>query len=144
MKENNEDNIQNGIKHIVETILGTEDQTAKYKEADIRENSNMALISYLIPPVPFIVERSSKYVRFHSNQGMNNFAWLILLMLFMWVVDVAFAWDNYIKAIRIIIVVLYIILSVIGIYNVINNKAREIPLAGKVNFIDIFSGLFGK
>ena len=143
-KETDDEHIQNGLKDIVERILGTRDKTGEFKENDIIENQNMALISYFIPPMPFIVERSSKYVKYHSNQGMNNLAWALLLLLFMWIVDVAFAWEHFIRTIRIIIGLVYIGLSAAGVYNVHEKKARDLPFVGKFNIIDKITDLFTK
>ena len=143
-KETDDEHLQNGFKDMFERILGTADRTGNFKENDINENTNMALISYIIPPIPFFVERSSKYVMFHSNQAMNCFLWLIILMIFMGIVDYAFTWERYISAIKSIIFLVYLALCGIGAYNVHEKKAKELPLINKFNLVDVLSNLFSK
>ncbi len=57
----------------------------KYKEkseitkSEIAEGRKMALLSYIIPIIPyFYKEQENKFVKFHARQGMNLFLLLII------------------------------------------------------------------
>ena len=72
------EDIENSVKAFFQEIIGTEDKTSTFKEKERMDNKWMAMMSYIIPPIPFIAERHSGYVKFHSNQGMNMLIWYLL------------------------------------------------------------------
>ena len=101
-----------------------------YSEKDKEENKGMAILSYIsfLALIPYLMEKDSKWVRFHAIQGMNLFiigliSWAIgLVPLIGWLVS---------GAINIVIV----ILSIIGIINVCNGEAKELPIVNNFKFI---------
>ena len=141
--DNLNDGVEDSIKHFVVTVFGTEDHTAEFLEKEREENKVMAFLSYVIPPLPFLVERTSKYVKFHSNQGMNLLVYLLICMITAWILNIAFNNHRYVQIFQRIYLILYMVFCCIGIYNALNDKAREIPLASKFNWIDIFCNFFG-
>ena len=145
MSNNKREDITENLKDIFQKVIGTIDYTDNYKELDRTENRTMAMLSYLIPPIPFIVERNSAYVRFHSNQGMNALVWYILISLFIWVVSTGFPnLASLTGSLRIIINIIYISLAAFGVMNTIKNKARELPITSRLNIVTIISDFFGK
>ena len=142
--EQKNDGIVESIKMFFSKITGTNDYTSRYKEKEIEDNKGFAFLSDVIPFIPFIVERNSKYVCFHSNQGMNCLVWFLLMFAFSKVMEVGFNGSPLVGTFRMIVTLIYIVLCVIGIIHVLNNRAREIPVLSKVNIISFCAGLFGK
>lgn len=143
MSNNDKEELINNLKDIGRDFIGTQDYTEKYREEERTEKKTMAVLSYILPPIPFIAEKDSKYVKFHSIQGMNLLVWFIFLMLFVWVLDTALpAWEGITDFLNIITILSYIVLVVIGVINAVNNKAKELPIVSKLNFITIVSDFF--
>lgn len=136
------DDIENSLKAFFSNIIGTEDRTSDFKEREREDNKWMAMLSYIIPPIPFIAERHSKYVKFHSNQGMNLMIWYILLTAFIAVVDTALPWTFLVSAMRWIVNLSLFALMAFGIIDTINAKARELPIVSKLNIMTIISKFF--
>ncbi len=137
------EDILNNIQAAVQDFLGTEEHTANYKEKDRTDNRYMAMLSYILPPIPFIAERHSGYVKFHSNQGMNLLIWYLIMCAFIWILDVAFTFDSIINLIRIIVNIVLVALMAFGIINTLNDKAKELPIISKVNIMTVICDLFG-
>ena len=55
------------------------EQSEEITESEIQEGKNMALLSYIVPVIPyFYKEKENKFVKFHARQGMNLFLVLII------------------------------------------------------------------
>lgn len=141
---NKKEDIGSNLQAMFQSLLGTEEHTDNFRDNDRAENKGMAILSYIIPPIPFIAERHSEYVKFHSNQGMNLFVWYILIRLFSWMLHSAFPWDSAIDKIELIINLLYIGLVIFGVVAALHDKAKELPLVSKLNLINIVGSFFGK
>lgn len=105
------------------------------EEAPVKEQPNiMALISYIgfLCLIPVLTKEKDEFVRFHAKQGLVLLAgelatWLIFsLAPFFWL------FSNLLGA-------LWLILSIIGIMNVINKEKKELPLLG--SFADKLAAL---
>lgn len=139
---NDDKNLNDNLKNIFQTVTGTTDYTNKFKEKEREENLLMAVISYIIPLIPFFVERHSKYVKFHSNQGMNLLVWGILALAFGMILNTAFPGKGITNFYSFIIKVLYVVLALFGVINALQAKAKELPLVSKLNLINIISSFF--
>ena len=86
-------------------------------ERDISENKLWALLAYLgiLCLVPLLAKKDSSFAQFHAKQG--------LVLLIGWVVSwiPVFGW---------IIWVGVVILSIIGILNVLSGEMKPLPLIG--------------
>lgn len=86
-------------------------------DKDIKENKSIAVLSYIgvLCLVPFLTKRKSKFVRFHSKQG--------IVILIGWV----FTWFPFWGwALGVVL----LILSIIGISNVLDEKYKKLPVIG--------------
>lgn len=146
MSNNNKrDSITDNLRYIFQSVVGTLDYTEKFKEQDRVDNRTMAMLSYIIPLIPFIVERNSAYVKFHSNQGMNLFVWYIIVFSFLKITSTGFPpLRDMISFLILLVTLLFISLIVFGIFNTLKDNAREIPIVSKLNLITIVSDVFGK
>lgn len=136
------EDIENNIKAFFQEIIGTEDKTNNFKEKERMDNKWMAMLSYIIPPIPFLAERHSGYVKFHSNQGMNMLIWYLLLLAFIMVIDAAFPWKFIVNGLRWILNLSLVALMAFGIIGTINCQAKELPVISKLNLMTIISDLF--
>jgi len=133
-------------------IFDTEDTTSEYDKDDIKNNTFLAILSYLGPLalIPYFVNTDSKFVKYHSIQGMNLLIiWLIYTIL-----------NNLLSLIKVremlnfttfkasrLVTPIWItfplnllgvgigILSIIGIIYVCEGKAKELPIIGKLKII---------
>jgi len=126
------------LKEKTEDIL-KEAKTSKQKfdKKDIEENKAMAALAYIIAPVPYFVETKSKWVHYHAIQGMNLFIIFILLSLGVSIINSLILWPfTFVKTIlRTTLYVFIVIFTIIGIVNVCNGEAKELPLINKFKFI---------
>lgn len=126
------------LKDKAEEILkDIKDNTKKFDKKDIQENKAMACLSYILPPVPYFIENKSKWVRYHAIQGMNLFIIFIILSLAVSVINSLILGSfEYLQTIlRTILNVFAAIYAIVGIINVCNDEAKELPLINKFKFI---------
>lgn len=126
------------LKDKAEDILkDTKVSSKKFDKKDIEENKAMACLAYIIAPVPYFVETKSKWVKYHSIQGMNLFIINVLLCLFVSIICSLIIWPfSLIKALlKAGLYSFMVIYAIIGIINVCNCEAKELPIIGKFKFI---------
>lgn len=133
IKEKTED-----LKDKTEEVLkNIKDNSKKFDKKDIEENKAMAAFAYIIPPVPYFVETKSKWVRYHAIQGMNLFIIFIILSLGVSILNSLVLWIlPFLKVIlRTALYTFIVIFALIGIVNVCNGEAKELPFINKFKFI---------
>ena len=148
IKENFEEKTKDIKKEIKETteelkdkaeeiLKKTKDNSKKFDKKDIEENKAMACLAYIIAPVPYFIENKSKWVKYHSIQGMNLFIINVLLCLFVSIISSLIFWPFFIlKALlKAALYSFMVIYAIIGIINVCNCEAKELPIIGKFKFI---------
>lgn len=88
----------------------------------------MGVLAYLGPLVfiPFFLAKDVPFVKFHVKQGLVLFVveailWVLMEVMFLWIL----------APIITILNIGLLILSIIGIINVVQDKQAEVPLLGK-------------
>lgn len=107
-------------------VIGNDGFSAKEKE----DGKLMAILSYVgvLSLVPYLAEKDNKWVRYHAIQGVNLFIIEVILYIIRmipilgWIVG----WLGSIVT---------LVISIIGIVNVCNGEAKELPIVGKIKFI---------
>ncbi len=135
------------IEEKILILLETTDHTEEFSLNEIESGKALSIVSYLIPIVPFILSKKNNYIHFHTINGMNLlFAYLIFLIIkrtlsyiFGTPCDLVSGLKCIILPIslRITFALINMILSLIvllGLLNVCNNKAKELPLINKIKF----------
>lgn len=69
--EKSEDSASNVEKKIKSIINDVKDESESISKEEIESGKGMAILSYLLPFIPYFVEKKNKFVRFHAVQGMN-------------------------------------------------------------------------
>ncbi len=125
-------------------LFDTKNSTKLFKQKDIDENCNLALISYIpfLFFVPMIVKPCSGYVRYHGIQGLTLFIISVVLEFFDILLSAIFtcALNDMPAVICTIIVTVVINLSILlfistGIANAVKGEARELPIIGKYKLL---------
>ena len=119
------------FKKNLEDLNNTPDTTDQYAEDDIQQNKLMAILAYLnlLVLIPLFAAKNSPFASFHVNQGII----LLLITIVINVLDsVVFIVPNIIFT---ILRILIIALALLGIYNVISGKAKELPLIGGIKIL---------
>lgn len=126
----------------------TADTTAQFTPQEIEEGKVMSILAYLgiLVLVPILAGKESKYIRFHANQGLLLclawIAWVIIdgilnavLRAILW--RGLSMWDLYYTTSWILDLVYLVIgvLAIIGIINVINGRAKDLPVIGKYRIL---------
>ena len=122
-------------------LNNTADTTAEYDPADITNNKAMGILAYLGPLcfIPMFAAKESKFARFHTNQGLilliSCVAWSIVYSILNWII-LAISWRLYfISSIIGLFSLAFLALCVLGIVNVANGRAKELPIIGKFKIL---------
>jgi len=113
------------------------DHTSEFTKEEIDNGKGMAVLSYIgiLALIPYFVEKNNKFVIFHAKEGLNLFllsviagtisSFLVLIpLLGLILVIVPFA-----------VSIMQIVLMVMGIVNVANGQAKELPVINKFKII---------
>jgi len=147
---NNENKVADAVNEVWNDVKeGTQNVTEKFNEAlnDVKDESNtvtedeikngtlMGVLSYLLPFIPFLIEKENKFVIYHAKQGMNLFILAIVFAVLGALFGVIPVLGWFVSTVCSIINIGIIILCVLGIINVCNGKAKELPIVNKFKFI---------
>ncbi len=132
-------------------ILSTKDATKDFDKKDISSGKGMAILSYIIPPVPYFVEKDNKYVRFHARQGMDllviYIVWYIISNFLSNSIQVATSCGTvfglelgntckitpwWVTFPIMLISLLIGLIALFGLISAIQDKAKELPLINKI------------
>ncbi len=136
------------IDTVAQKLGNTTDNTSDFSKTDIEANKGPALLSYfgLLVLVPIFVAKHSPYARYHANQGLVLFVGMLVWGIIEGVVTALLRallgnalglWGIYSlcgTALNIVYVG-FSVLAVIGIINVLNERAKELPIIGKYKLL---------
>ena len=115
-------------------IKNTPDTTSEYTKEDIDGNKVMGILAYLgiLVLIPIFGAKESKFARFHANQGLV----LLIAEIILGVVSSILGGIPVIGwIISTVITIADVALSILGIINVVNGKAKELPFIGKFKLL---------
>jgi uncharacterized membrane protein len=109
-----------------ETKKPAETPAPANKPASEKKINVLAMISYLgvLCLIPYLSKEADKFAKFHSKQGLV----LFLFEIASWTIMFFIPFMGFIIAN--LIGLLWVVLSVIGILNVINNAETKLPVIG--------------
>lgn len=120
-----------------ERITNTADTTSAFDPADIGQNKAMAILAYIswLVLIPLFLAKSSKFASYHANQGLvlaiiELICWIVLgilggLPLLGWIF----------RLVNGLLGIVFLIFSILGIVNVVNGRAKELPLIGSIKLL---------
>lgn len=111
-------------------------------ESEIKEGRNMALLSYIIPVIPYLYkEKENRFVKFHARQGMNLFLLLIIYTVVYNIITATVKVSQTISRGGIKIVTPWwitfplsiigcalAVMDIMGIAQVLNGETQELPI----------------
>lgn len=121
---------QTKFEEFVDDFTNTADTSAEYTAEDVANNKLMAILAYLslLFLVPLLAAKESPFARYHTNQGVILFIIHTVGVLLTQIPEVGWI-------VGAIISVFTTVLTIIGILNAYNGKAKELPLVGKFRII---------
>ena len=125
------------MKEKFDQVTDTKDTTASFDKSDIEKNKNLSILAYLswLVIIPLCVAKDSKFARYHCNQGLvlaiAEIAAAVVLSLLAQIPYVG--WIFWI--LEGLVWVLCVVLTILGIVNAANGKAKELPLVGGIRIL---------
>lgn len=111
------------------------DDSASFDKKDIEAGKGMGILSYLgfLCLIPYFTEKENKFVIYHAKQGLNLFICEVIVALAISLVS-TILWRIG-SLLGDILGIVAFAFSVLGIINVLNGKAKELPLINKIKII---------
>lgn len=133
-------------------FTNTTDESSLQDAQDVQQNKILALVSYLgyFFFIPMIVKPQSRYLRFHGNQGLTLLLTEIVLGIVHAILCGLFGLFSLVGVAGAIIGGIFIVLfsiaiwgailvwAILGIYNAVTGKAKELPLIGRIRILKEF------
>ena len=89
-------------------------------------NTLMGILAYLgiLVIIPLLTHKGDQFVKFHAKQGLVLFICEVVI----WTIGMSFFWSLFM--IMNLINLAVVVLSILGIVNVVNGQMKELPLIG--------------
>lgn len=120
----------------------TEDSTAEFDPNDIKSNKVMALLSYfsILVLIPIFAAPNSRFARFHANQGLvlaiAEIIWSVVANIVTAIIALILPFlGGLLGVILNLVSILFLVLAIIGIVNVANGQAKDLPIIGKIRIL---------
>ena len=113
------------------------DTSNEYSKEDIKKGKALGILSYLgiLVLIPYLSEKKNKYVIFHAKQGISLLIAEIIVGGILWFLGLILSWrvSWLVSICQTVFFFLSLILSFMGIKNVCDGKAKELPLINKIH-----------
>lgn len=135
-------------ENVFQKLNNTSDTTGEYDAKDIADNKVMAILSYIgiLVLVPMFAAPNSKFARYHVKQGFNLFLGYIGLAIINFLLGMIkttrYIWGIPYQTTPAIVVLIgwllgipLFVLSILGIINASQGRAKELPIIGKFSIL---------
>lgn len=127
------------FKEKAEGIMNdVKDDSELFEKKDIEAGKTMGILSYIgfLVLIPYFAEKNNKYVIYHAKQGLNLFVCEIICAFAIGIIS-SVLWRLWFitSLIDTLFGIAAFTLSVLGIINVCNGKAKELPIVNKIKII---------
>ena len=113
------------------------DTSNEYSKEDIKKGKTLGILSYLgiLVLIPYLSEKKNKYVIFHAKQGIILLIAEIIVGGILWFLGLILSWrvSWLVSICQTAFFFLSLVLSFMGIKNVCDGKAKELPLINKMH-----------
>ncbi len=133
MEENKKENEKKVVEG--EVVKG---KGPTFSKKEIEDGKLMGILSYIgfLAVIPYFVEKNNKFVMYHAKQGLNLFLLEMICSLALTIATpILFLLIGIIAIVSFVVGGLSIALSVIGIINVLNGEAKELPIIEKYKLV---------
>lgn len=110
------------------------DHTVEFDPADISDNKIFAMLSYLsiLVVIPLFAVKGSPYTDFHVRQGLK----LLILEAAAAMLAVLLSWTVVFGIVAVVAEVIIAVLSLMGLFSVGNNQAKDLPIIRSMKFFN--------
>ena len=121
----------------VKNLGNTSDYTPQFDPNDIASNKVMGVLAYLgiLVLIPLFAAKNSPFARFHTNQGLILCIAAIILNIINGIFSGVRVLGTIIGICCGILGLVIFVLAIIGIVNVVQGKAKDVPLVGKIRIL---------
>lgn len=82
MKSDN-DEYKTKASKAIKKVMDTDDQSKNFNNQEKDSGKGMAVLAYIIPPIPYFIEKENNYVKFHARQGMDLLiVWILYIIIY--------------------------------------------------------------
>ncbi len=118
-------------------FFDTKDETADFDKKDIEDNMAMGILAYIgiLVLIPMLAAKESKYAKYHTNQGFTLFLFGFCTSVVCWILSIIPYVGIVFTILGSLVSLCFFALMIIGIVNVVQGKAKELPFIGKYRFL---------
>lgn len=112
--------------------------TNNFSKKEIEDGKLMGILSYVgvLSLIPYLTEKNNRFVMYHAKQGVNLFLLEIICSVVLSVVGpLMWLLLGVVALVSALVSLASLALSIIGIVNVCNGYAKELPYINKFKFI---------
>lgn len=110
----------------------------QFSKKDIEDGKLMGILSYIgiLCLIPYLTEKENEFVKYHAKQGLNLFLIEIICSTGLSIIG-GMLWllIGLIALVSSCVGLLALALSIMGIVNVCNGEAKELPIINKFKLI---------
>ncbi len=111
--------------------------TELFDKKDIAANKGLGVLAYfgILFCIPYFIGKKSGFIRFHAKQGMILFLFKLIINVVMFILRTIFGWIRFLSFLfafaHALLGFITLAFIAIGISNVLQGRARELPFLGK-------------
>ena len=133
---NSDNNSENKQNEALSTVV---DSSNQFSKKDVEDGKLMAILSYIgiLALIPYFAEKDNKFVVYHAKQGLNLLIIELIVSVGLSILASLFFWGLYliIKLANFAFGIFVLVLSIMGIVDVCNGRAKELPVINKFKII---------
>lgn len=124
---------------ILKKLMNTEDYSSSFTKEEKERGKMFALLGYfwILFFIPLLI-KDNRYCKYHANQALSLFIFSILGGILITILSMGFdaVSLNIISIVlKILFSIIILFLLIIGVYNVLKDKAKDLPIIGNIRFI---------
>lgn len=128
-------NDEDPLKNVRDAVNNTADHTSEFDPADIAANKGVCILAYfgILFFIPLVARPNSAYGKYHANQGLLLFVVEVMIGAFQIGLPFVPIISNVVNC---VLFLFELLMFVIGIVNVCNSKAKDLPIVGSLRLIN--------
>lgn len=110
----------------------------QFSKKDIEDGKLMGILSYIgiLCLIPYLTEKENEFVKYHAKQGLNLFLIEVICSAGLSIIGgILWLLIGLIALVSSCVGLLSLALSIMGIVNVCNGEAKELPIINKFKLI---------
>lgn len=118
-------------------LNNTADTTEEFDPQDIESNKVMGILAYIswLVLIPLFAAKESKFARFHVNQGIVLAVAELICAIALSILSGLPLIGWLFRLVGSLFGLVCLVFAVLGVVNVLNGKAKELPFVGKYRIL---------